>query len=554
MDVQLTTAIPFPGWHEFQKEIDELRADQAITLLQDVIMKAVESHDGIFRELAPLSPTNIHVLAREWVANLTEFSFSQFDAESQDILIKAIPVLCRQINGLSEQKLSLSNKLILPEALRYERRLGKLWHNHLEQMGSQWSPKIELGRSQRMFSEIWKDLLESDRIQIKAQHGTSFLDTPLRLLFILGILHSRGRVQDVRTLLGSTDLSEQQISTLLEICCTPLESMQRQLYDLGRFPDNIQNIFHRSPLIRINEWCVIAPLPYLLMQSWDLQNLFDGLECTISNHATANGAVEYYGALGIVFENYITELLQELMSICGNEKYVQPFNFMKNHQSPDGFLHESGVGTVIFEAKCYRIPQRSYENVNFESFLTWFSNLLGANQRGRPPLQQGLAFYNEWKAGNIEILRELPEGGPDKSIYVVVSYEDIPFFVQWREYRTWYFQKLETATHTLWEKTLVISIRELEILISAARSAGKIGGAPATFQVFHVLSEYMEYRNSAPDLENSDTGARIKDRLCDWILRQWPTAGEFEPVTISEARTRLFEAASSAGFPRYTNL
>src|SRR5690606_16824790 len=185
-----------------------------------------------------------------------------------------------------------------------------LWFHHLEQQGLSWAAKLELGRSQRMFAEIWPEFLDAGRVKLASSEATAFLSMRYALLLALGLWHARGTVSDVRELFKASSLSEATLSAVLDAISVPLETVQETFSTATHYPESIQNYFQRYPVIRVGEWAAFAPLPDLLLQSWDLRNLFDNLELTVANVGD-RGGVEFYRALGVVFEAYARELVEE---------------------------------------------------------------------------------------------------------------------------------------------------------------------------------------------------------------------------------------------------
>ncbi|RQR23646.1 hypothetical protein DIE22_37080 [Burkholderia sp. Bp9142] len=400
-----------------------------------------------------------------------------------------------------------------------------------------------------MFVEIWALLLSDERIRVASLGRTAFLDISNRLLLIMGLWQSAGYHPDIRILMKPTAFGEAQLSTIMETAFPALQEVQGELGKVPAYPRTIQNLFHRYPIVRVGEWGLLAPLPHLMLQWWDLQNLFDAMECAIANLGERSGAVQFYRALGLVAEEYMRDLLREIASASEQVEFVAPFDFLPGHESPDGFLHCQDNRAVIFESKCYRIPQRHYESVKLDDFLSWFSNLLGANDSGRLPLRQGQAFFSEWLASNDSIARNLRGAVADKSLYVIVSYEDVPFFVSMKRFRNWYRTKLENETLDLWSKTLVISIRDLEVFAAAARVAGETEGPPLPFSPAGILADYLHYQNTAPDAEETTGNKMVKSGLGAWLIGRWPAVSRSEPRVTEAARDRLFQAMHRAGFP-----
>lgn len=550
MQVVHPSTLPFPGWCRFREAVHAVAPEVALLSTQRLLRAQCEQSDGIFMGIPPIFPTNLHVVVKEWVLNL---SAENFPATRQSLEFSEIyPILakaCRQISALRENHPALRDVLILPPSMRFERLLRKLWFHHLEQIGIAWAPKYELGRSQRMFVEIWSTLRQSGKVTLDGHLATAFLDMPRRLFLTLAVWASSGHVEDARTLLQDTAFSESQISAMLEASFPPLEVIKEQLRRLPNYPCSIQNVFHRHPIMRAGQWGLIAPLPYLTLQWWDLQNLFENLDLALENAAGTNAAANFYGAFGNILEEYVQDILSELSDASEGMSFVAPFNFMPGHESPDGFLYRPSGETLVFESKCYRVPQRDYENVTVPGFIEWFEKLLGSNSRMRAPLEQGLAFFDELQRGNQAIAAAIPGASTEKSLYVIVSYEDVPFFVGWRSFRSWYRNWIDENVRALWDKTLVISIRDLEILAAAGTVAGSDKAPPRPFSPFDILTEYLAYLHTERDAAVIDGATALKGSLGSWICDRWPAVNAAEPKTISEARERLTTGAQHAGFP-----
>lgn len=544
MEVQFISSRPFPGWDQFIAHLSTVRPEHALALVQ-VFTKHIAEHDeGVFRGQPPVFPITLHVLLREWIRGLGTGVLPAFDPTTRDDCTRVLLDGSREINGLRDSHPALTKSpLWLPASLKNEEQLRVLWFHHLEQQGLSWAPKLELGRSQRMFGELWPEMYTAKRVKLKSTEETAFLSTRYALLLALGLWHARGNVVDVRELFRNANLSESTLSNVLDAVSVPLETVQASFSTAPRYPDSIQNYFQRYPIIRVSTWSAFAPLPDLLLQSWDLRNLFDNLELTVANVGERGGA-EFYRALGVVFEAYARELLEELAREAG-ASFIPEFRYDGNLDSPDGFL-AAGTTTFAFEMKCYRVPRAAYDKVELSSFESWFASLLGTNEKGRAPLVQGASFFNAWASGNREIGAKL--GAPPKDArYLIVSYEDVPAFCSWNVFRKWYAAKhLDDVTRALWPRTTVLSIRELESLVAAARVHRERTGTP--FDLATVLARYDEYREQAPDADRDPVNG-FKDGLGNWVLRAQEHARDSEPAVLAEARGRLFDQALELGFP-----
>jgi hypothetical protein len=544
VEVQFISSRPFPGWDQFVAHLGSVRPEHALALVQ-VFTKYIAEHDeGTIRGQHPVFPITLHVLLREWILALGTGALPAFDATTRDDCTRVLLDGSREVNGLRDSHPVLTRSpLWLPASLKDEERLRVLWFHHLEQQGLGWAPKLELGRSQRMFAELWPEMYKAGRVKLKSSEETAFLSTRYALLLALGMWHAQGNVVDARELFKEAELSEATLGNVLDAISVPLETVQAAFSTAPRYPESIQNYFQRYPMIRVSNWSVFAPLPDLLLQSWDLRNLFDNLELTVANVGERGGA-EFYRALGVVFEAYARELLEELARESG-ALFIPEFRYDGNLDSPDGFL-AMGATTFAFEMKCYRVPRAAYDKVELSSFESWFASLLGTNDKGRPPLVQGASFFDAWASGKPEIGAKL--GAPPKEArYLIVSYEDVPAFCSWNVFRKWYSAKhLDEATRALWERTTVLSVRELESLVAAARGHWERTGT--CFDLVTVLAKYDEYREQAPDADRDPVNG-FKDGIGNWVLRTQEHARDSEPAVLTQARGRLFDQALELGFP-----
>src|SRR5690606_36868591 len=95
-------------------------------------------------------------------------------------------------------------------------------------------------------------------------------------------------------------------------------------------------------------------------------------------------------------------------------------------------------------------------------------------------------------------------------------------------------------------QTTVVSVRELETLVAAARAHRQRTNQP--FDLSATLAKYQEYREQAPDAER-DPVKGFKDGLGNWLLRTLEHARDSEPAILEQARGRLFDEALALGFP-----
>lgn len=541
MQVEFLSTRPFTGWPDFRSLLGQVDAQRAIGMVQLFTKHVADQQDGVFRGVGPIYPINLHVVLREWVTSLDSGSLPIQDPLVRDAVGQVLLEACRRINTLRESHAALNrSRLWLPASLRVEEHVRVFWFHHLEQQGLSWAPKAELGRSARMFAEIWPQLQQDGRIKVQGTASTAFLSPDYALLLALGTWWANGIVQDVRQLFANMDLSHDVIGTLLDSLCAPLDEVKSVLADTSLYPENIQNIFQRYPLIRSGDWSVFAPLPDLLLQGWDLRALFDGLDCALANLGS-DGGKEYYRALGVVFEEYVNELLAELADLAGAD-YIPPFKYEGGKESPDGFIRSGEGPWHTFEAKCYRVPQRAYEEMELAEFERWFNNLLGTNDGKRPPLKQGSTFFEAWSKGDSEITSRLGTDG-DNGAHLIISHEDVPACSNWLAFRRWFTEKhIQSSESDIWTRTIIASVRDLEKLIAAAHATQANG---TTFDLNATLAGYLEYRDGTPDVSESQG---FKDTIGNWILTRVPAARDHEPARTREARDRLFAQALQLGF------
>jgi hypothetical protein len=105
---------------------------------------------------------------------------------------------------------------------------------------------------------------------------------------------------------------------------------------------------------------------------------------------------------------------------------------------------------------------------------------------------------------------------------------------------------LDEATRALGAQTTVLSVRELETLVAAARAHRQRTGQP--FDLAATLEKYHQHREQAPDVDQ-DPIKGFKDSLGNWLLRTLEHASKFEPAILEQARQRLFDEALRIGFP-----
>jgi hypothetical protein len=551
MQVQTLREEPFPGWEQFRAALGAISATEAIAVVRRFTFTQAANGNGTFEGTSPVYDMNIHVPVKEWMLSVSvgDQFVAPLTIGNTEAVMGVLRTACARVNSLRGKHDALNARASIRDPTTDAILFRKLWFTHLEQLGSAWAPRFEIARSWRMFVEIWDELLASGRIPLDVHRQSAFRDLSTRLLLVFGLWSSEGYHPDVRKLMAETALDEVQLSTILEVCFPTLELVQARLADAPAYPKSIQNLFQRDPIVRLGPWGLLAPLPHLILQGWDLQNLFDTLEFTIANSDRSDGAPQFYRALGIVAEKYMQDLLREMESISSGTLFIEPFNFLENHESPDGFLHRPGHRTLVFESKCYRVPQRDYETVTLDSFRGWFANLLGRNEKGRLPLRQGHEFFKKWAEGNLQIASSLRNSSLKTSLYVIVSYEDVPVFLSMNRFRDWYEMELEDEVRDLWSKTLVISMRELEILAAAVRVAGQSEAPALELSAVDILFEYSEYRNTAPDWMEMASGApQIKSNLGNWIVTRWPRVRSSQPRVIEQSYDTYFKKVLEVGF------
>lgn len=524
MSVSLIGQTRFRGWHLLNKGLRGLPAAEAVVSLGRVVAAIMTANDGTFPRVGNMNPTSHHMMQRLLLQRWAREDWRAPTAANAAHVPAMHPALMsayRSLVGARSRHPSLGHNLRRPT---WERVVSSVWVSSLEQEFANRAPKQELARAWIFFDTIWPRLLAAGTVNVPAPCATAFASLDYALLLVAMLWHAQGHIPDLRAALQHTQLGPLATDTLLDCYTTPAEAFVANDTPSAYPVSGWANPFARAPILRVGDARLICPDPSVL---------FAGVEFRILQEALGGDFVATSRAFGKVFEAYVLDVLNAIPAPVLGGQVSPEFPYQRNGQqvdTPDAFV--IGVRNVVFEVKALRYPYDADAAANVEGFVSWLSKLAGANDE-RGPLEQGANFFADVEAG---IVPRFPPGSMRDALYLMVSYQDIPFGIaNCLQLRAKYWSTLGPAAKLSSPRSAFVSIRDLETAATIAEAAHR-AGTPFSFS--DEAHEWWAYCSRH----------RLPPSLRDYLLVKHPGGAGHSLSLHEQANIAFFARAEAAAF------
>jgi len=520
---------PFEGERAL---IEKLRTLDHRAFLRDgarAVGALVRAHDGVFPDAAPnRNPLSFQALQQYLLSLLHEpplaerggqLEYSIDDILGQFLAFRALHPCLHAAPGIDG----------------WERITRKLWFTALEQELLSRTPKYEIARAWVMFEKIWPDLLArgkfhastgSQRSAAGAMHNA--------LLFTAALYVANGWVEDRRAYFANTTLGG-SIDALVASFSVRLQDLHPRLAPQQPYPDRaFLNPFIGTPVVVLPGEELLAPDPAALFVAFERTMTLKVLRESVLEDP-GEGFDTYSRAIGNVYEEYVNRVLRADGVQLGG-RYQPEFRYGPPGQeldSPDAFVLRPRRSIVI-ECKATRFPNDVEQLLRDpgEQLLGWIRKILGATPH-RAPLDQGQTFFRQ-AAG----LQQLDGHDLGDALYLIAIYPTVPQMLnsmRWRE--DWLCQRLPELQCDLFSRVVFVSVRDLEIALSASQAPGHVGTFADLISAWWTELGNAELRNLP-----------LSPSLGDYILQLHPVVAQRELSMLQEARAELYLATEAAGF------
>lgn len=520
MDVEFIQGMKaFPGWGEFNRLLSTYPAPETFIAIARKVLENMEQTEGVFIAKDSLNITNVHILQHilleRWSTDdWRPFNRTEFVKAVQRINSPAFQDLLKMLTGLRKEHPVLKKS---ETAKRKIRMLTKLWFTALEQRFSVRSGKSEVARAWLIHEQLWP------KVHPAAPSRNAFDSIPYAMAMRFLMIHGQAIVSSASQAMSCSELKKSGVlSTFLERYSRPVGEFLIEAPPTSAYPRGFDNRFAKHPVLRIGEDCLISP---------DSTMLFGALENQVLQRSLdAQGFASSSMAFGAVFEAYGHLLLRTAVVPSTGESFVKPFKYENKKKkvvdSPDGFL--LGQFPIVFEFKATRYPQATDENVELSGLWGWFNKLTGENEE-RGPLAQGSAFFDDVDAC---FAHQVPQEEMCRALYVIVSYDAPPVGLNclplrnelWKKHLAKRGMSLPPSVAALADRTAVISIQDLESLVTVAESEMQQGQPLSMGMLIH---DWWKRTCTAPLAPGDSQGnPQLRAGLGDDVLRRYESARE----------------------------
>ncbi len=379
--------------------------------------------------------------------------------------------------------------------------------------------------------------------------STAFETMEHALLLAFSVLCNEGYVKSPANMLKNTELAD-KIESFISLYVPDAKTVVDDWDVLRRFPyENFDSPFREHPIVKMPDGSLICPDPGLLFTAF-----FDRM----INRILADYDDEKKWAssiIGALFEKYVGELLKICAEASG-ETHLDEFDLRTrrdassdSEKSPDGFL--TGRVLMSFEVKATRYPRPIEKNWKHTALIDWLGKLAGQNET-RPPLGQGLAFFDYWSRGNKECIDHLGEfPGIDGVYYIIVSIEEIPLAVHWQDFQNKIWSTDFTKEQRkLLSRTVFLSVQDLEILACLLHGASSKG---QQLKADTLIEEWRrEWRTKGLCLPVDSRGnVELNNSFGRFLIARYrPLFSKTRPEFLDRNSRRFFDAVKMVGFER----
>ncbi len=553
MNTVVMESLPFPGWQQFRADITAFGPRRLLSRLIHAAKQEVK-HSGRFIGGAVHNYTNHPIICRAALRLiLDDFDATEPD-DTESLTDKRRDLFLRILlaaNGLGN--LAVWTPLDQGGERSRRRAIAELTYllgflhkdrNH--------TTVHEIARVWLYYRRYWDDVVRARPHQFSRNLkplSTAF-DCIEGYLFMAAsvIPKQEVRLADPATTFALTRFGAQVDQVVKWYACDAHVAVGTW-FDIERYPlGGIGSVFLKHPLLRLPDGSIIAPEPGMLLGGLDAR-LSQRLASTYDD---ASEREEVLTLLGHCHEAHLRALLSECATYSRDELFCDEFPFGNAELSPDGFLRGSEV--TIFEAKATRTPDPP-GRPKLSDFNTWLDTAAGARPPKRGPLDQGLRFLDAWRHNDSRVIAQLGRPPAVANInYVIVVPDPLPPIVNWMPYRRelWADQRFTAAQRGLNERTVFISIRELEYLVGTMRHLHK-AGTPTT-----CASLLAAWHRSWPDDSKiavvGNVSGAFKHNLTNFLSMHVPEARATTAKFIEKAFLEAMDEANRFGFAHQGDL
>lgn len=520
--IHLTSSLPFTSWADIQDSLSGIQPAPMVLAIAKFAGQSAAQNDGTIAGTGHLNPSNLHVIQRLLLQRWKDSGWSapDFEYDPADAIDKLSTVL-RRINGLRDRHPAFISTS--KPAARFQRLL---WLTALEQEFSSRSSKHEIARTRLFNEKLWPE-----HPIAKAQANTSaFARMHYALILYLALWRYHGQTTDLAVLFRGTTL-ESHASTIREVFAHDANEFLVN-HPVTTYPDRFRNPFVEQPVLRLPTGAVIAPDPTVLLTAMEHRTLMDALA---NGRATARQTAfdAASTAFGQVFETYVQQLLSWLETGVGGALTLE-FKYSKNNNevaSPEAVVQ--GRFPLVFEAKALRFPFEQEEAWKIDSYVSWVEKLGGANN-GRAAFEQGAAFFEDVQLG---IVPGFPPGSLNDSLYIIVTYSEVPASLNWPTLRSELPLKLSEAARALFAKTVFLSVRDLEVAAAASTCVDGFSLA----NTLHAWQSWLSGQSVTPDRS-------FRGNFASYVLEQHPSVASAMAGPLHASFKAAFDEAADLAF------
>jgi hypothetical protein len=523
MDLMTTHVERFESWSSIRSKCKAVGVSRLLNFLIMKAMVEVDENDGVFIGNGLHNYLNHHVLCRLLILMIIEEGIpyppgqhSEFSTEELKVVVSIFGQLNDRydftekfIRGKSRKK-GIRNK---EDSAVIRSIINSDWKSSLNFKHRNNSSKFEIARAWMFFRHYWKKV--SNRINVsdhKMLHpmNSAFEAIHYELLLLAAIERYHYYIPNPKIAFQNTDFST-KVLNFIDIYIPDAVDVVTTFKDAEKYPfEGLESPFLENPIIKLPNGSLIAPEPGLL---------FCGIEDRFFRKVQKNFQDDDYDKkkvrtiFGYIFEEHVCFLVKKIAEFSSHERFLPEFKYDGNSLSPECFI--LGKSIFSFEAKFKRFPIPSKSTISIKSYFDWV-NILTGKKDGRPPLYQGINFFDRWSNGHREILQQLGKRKNFSNLYyLVVSSENIPATANWFEFRNneW-GKKFDIKQKSLDKNTWFISIRDLEILASYSEQK------EISFEL--VFLDWIDYWSNHKALVTSEGKKQFKMTFRDFLVKGYP--------------------------------
>lgn len=535
--VNVLDEVPFAGWELWEQAANLIPPNEAALILSDVFYECYFFN----KEKSRTFPASLFLMApilqlyflEQWARRGWELPREQIPCNLPTFQL--LHFLAANLVSLRQQE--HCSRLEVP----WLEHCMDEWYRLLEQPMISRRHLWELGRAKLIYEELWSEISGEF-----ALGSNRHLSVDSLWLFSLGLLGTRGYIRRQSDLTTHMRFTPEETQDLVMRCTANADELLASRSYL-QYPGEFWSPFLHAPILRLPNGSLFAPEPLRLMNSFEYLVSYNA-----NKRYTNEGLIRKFSRnFGKVFENYIGVLLKTFEKAPAIELFDEFLYHRKPKEevaSPDFFLHCAGESpkTLIFECKAARYLEPNLSGkVGIASFHRWIGKLLGETKK-RGLFEQGARFLADWRMGRVyqpHCNIPLPHFS-DEFLYVIVSYTDLPIFINWPKFRRecYLFRGLPLEEQFLTEKTIFLSMSDLEKAGNAACAARRKGEC---FDLVEHLRLYLEELHAPIRFEGEK---ELLGGFGDYCMKKHSATMSEDDFLLTREGRKASEASVNFGF------